>query len=96
MSEKPGYTDLEMVYEGPHSEAIVLQASLAASGYPTFLPDGIMKAVDPFITGANPLGARLLAPVKLAEEIRNAIRRLQSGEMAISEDDDGLSEIEEK
>lgn len=94
MREKPGYTDLEMVFEGSHSEAIVLQASLAAAGYPTFLPDGIMKAVDPFITGSNPLGARLLAPVKIADEIRALIAQMQSGALKLSDEEEGSGQVE--
>lgn len=86
MSEKPSYTDLETVYEGSHPEALVLQASLAASGFRTFLPDGIMKAVDPFITGSNPLGARLLAPTAVAAEIRELIEKMRRGEFKLPEE----------
>lgn len=75
MSEKPGYTDLETVFVGPYAQALTLQASLAAAGLQTFLPDQMMKAIDPFITGANPLGAKLLAPTAYAKETREAIEQ---------------------
>lgn len=54
--------DLVTVYVGSHARVAVLEALLANSGIPCFVPDRITKTMDPFITGEAPLDLRLQVP----------------------------------
>ena len=56
--------DLVTVYVGPHARVAVLEGLLAAVGIPSFVPDRMLKTIDPFITGANPLDLRLQVPTQ--------------------------------
>jgi len=39
----------------PQLETFVLKATLEEEGIPCFLPDGHIKTIDPFVSGANAL-----------------------------------------
>ena len=47
------------VHAGPPWQIELLSGLLDENGIPSFQPDRTTKVVDPFITGANPLSARL-------------------------------------
>lgn len=69
-------TEWVTVFAGPFPRALALQAVLETKGIPTFMPDEMMKVMDPFITGANPLDVELRVPVDAraaAEEVLEAI-----------------------
>jgi hypothetical protein len=48
----------------------LLRTVLEEQGIPAFLPDHTTKIVDPFITGASPLYARLQVPASQAEHAK--------------------------
>ena len=43
------------VLMAPQLETFVLKATLEEEGIPCFLPDGHIKTIDPFVSGANAL-----------------------------------------
>jgi hypothetical protein len=60
------------VFSGSFPKALALRASLEASGVRTRVPDEVMKVMDPFITGIDPLSVQILVPwddVELAKEV---------------------------
>jgi hypothetical protein len=64
--------DWVKIFSGSFPKALALRASLEASGVRTRVPDEIMKVMDPFITGIDPLSVEILVPwddVELAKEV---------------------------
>jgi hypothetical protein len=59
---QPPPLELVTVFVGSHARVAVLEALLADSGIPCFVPDRITKTMDPFITGVAPLDLRLQVP----------------------------------
>jgi hypothetical protein len=60
------------IFTGAFHEVLATQAVLESNGIPTIMPGALMKSVDPFVTGANPLDAFLQVPISaqpLAAEI---------------------------
>ncbi len=55
--------DLTTIYVGSHASVAALEGVLEAEGIPTFVPDRMMKTMDPFITG--------YAPLELALQVQN-------------------------
>lgn len=55
--------ELVTVYVGTHARVAALEGLLEAEGIPTFVPDRMMKTMDPFITG--------YAPLELALQVQN-------------------------
>jgi hypothetical protein len=78
------YRSLTAVYAGTPTEVTVVRALLESHGIVSFVPDEIIKIVDPFITGANPLHMTLVCPSERAAEARRLIE--ESREAAPPED----------
>jgi hypothetical protein len=60
------------IFSGSFPKALALRASLEAAGVRTRIPDEVMKVMDPFITGIDPLSVQILVPwddVELAKEV---------------------------
>jgi hypothetical protein len=93
MSE-PEYQDLTQVFQGEVHEATLLRSALEAEGFETFIQDENIKVVDPFVTGASPLQAKLLARTEEGAEVAAAIEELKSGEHAL-DDEAEVGETEE-
>jgi hypothetical protein len=58
------------VYVGSHASVTALEGVLEAEGIPTFVPDRLMKSVDPFITGGHPLALSLQVPGPYEQDAR--------------------------
>lgn len=61
------------VYCGSHARVTVLEGLLAAEGIPCFVPDRLVKTVDPFITGASALELRLQVPAPFEAAARDVV-----------------------
>ena len=70
---------LVTVHSGSLWEVELLAGLLEGAGIPTFLPDHLTKRVDPFITGANPLTARLQVRAEDAERAAALLESERSG-----------------
>ena len=66
---------LVTVHAGPLWEMQLLQGQLEELGVPSFIPDETTKAVDPFITGGNPLATNLQVPEEYADRAMALIER---------------------
>jgi hypothetical protein len=67
--------DLVTVYSGSHARVVVLEGLLDAEGIPNFVPDRMMKTVDPFLTGSSPLELRLKVPATHLAAARELVAR---------------------
>jgi hypothetical protein len=61
------------IFAGPFSRALALQAALGAKGIPARIPDELVKVMDPFITGANPLAVEVRVPAAVAAEAQEIV-----------------------
>jgi hypothetical protein len=80
------------VHSGPPWQIELLSGLLEEEGIPTFQPDRTTKVVDPFITGANPLSARLQVAAGDAERAAEILQRAHAQrlmEKETSPDEDG-------
>lgn len=95
---------LVTIHVGSLWEVELVAGRLEAEGIPTFLPDHLTKRVDPFITGANPLQARLQvreadaarATALLEDERRRvAEERAARGDASGRDEDAGEADVDE-
>jgi hypothetical protein len=91
------FDDLEEVYAASLPELQVLRSSLEALGYDILLADEHIKTWDPFVTGGNVFGSRLMAPASQAQEVRRTIQELKDQPSVGDEnaEDDRETEIED-
>ncbi|MCB9896961.1 MAG: DUF2007 domain-containing protein [Planctomycetes bacterium] len=82
------------VHAGPFAQVLAVQSVLEAAGIETRIPDAMTKVVDPFVTGANPLGARLEVPDAFAAEAR-ALLESSRAEAAAARDETAPDDFEE-
>lgn len=68
MPKPPDPNRMVTVHSGPAWDVQLLAMQLEEAGIASFQPDTMTKAVDPFITGANPLASRLQVRLRDAEE----------------------------
>ena len=80
------------VHAGPAWDVELLAMQLDEVGIASFLPDKMTKAVDPFITGANPLESRLQVRAvdaeRAAEVVEAARESLRPAALEGDDEDD--------
>lgn len=67
-------TRLVTVHEGSLWEAQLLQGRLQDEAIQSYIPDAMVKQLDPFITGANPLAVRLQVTSAHAERALEVVK----------------------
>lgn len=72
--------DLVLVFAGPVWRVSLLEGRLASAGIPCFVPDRMMKTIDPFVTGGSALDLQLLVPSELLEEAREMVEAFAAEE----------------
>ena len=95
MARPPDPNRLVTVHAGPAWDAELLAMQLDEAGIDSFLPDKMTKAVDPFITGANPLSSRLQVRAvdfeqasRIIEEARESLKPAPLEDDEDAEDDE--------
>ncbi|MBC8327567.1 MAG: DUF2007 domain-containing protein [Planctomycetes bacterium] len=61
------------LFRGSLSEVLVVRCRLEAEGFPVLVRDEVMKVVDPFITGMQPLLVELMVRREDAAEARTCL-----------------------
>lgn len=72
--------DLTTVFAGPPWLVMLLEGRMEAAGIPSFVPDRLVKTIDPFITGASPLDLRLQVPAAHLADARALVEEYEAEE----------------
>ena len=76
------------VLMAPQLETFVLKATLEEEGIPCFLPDGHIKTIDPFVSGANALMHAVQVREEHLEKAREILEAVRNESPPIEEEED--------